>query len=152
MLIRHAKSSWKSPAASDHDRPLNKRGRRVAPKVAAELKARGWVPDLVLCSDALRAVETWDRMSKVFDAPPVEFLSSLYHCDVQALEAALRGVSGRVETVAVVGHNPGWDAALLAWTGQGVGLKTCDAALLEVGGEAGPGYNLVDVVRARDIA
>ena len=31
LMLRHAKSSWKHPNVNDHDRPLNKRGKRYAP-------------------------------------------------------------------------------------------------------------------------
>ena len=31
MLLRHAKSSWKDEGISDHDRPLNKWGKKTAP-------------------------------------------------------------------------------------------------------------------------
>jgi phosphohistidine phosphatase len=37
ILMRHAKSSWKYPELSDHERPLNKRGRKAAGKIAKEL-------------------------------------------------------------------------------------------------------------------
>ena len=36
ILMRHAKSSWKYHDLSDHERPLNKRGRKAAVKVAKE--------------------------------------------------------------------------------------------------------------------
>ena len=38
FLVRHAKSSWKDPALSDHDRPLNQRGKQNAPLMAARLR------------------------------------------------------------------------------------------------------------------
>ena len=41
IVMRHAKSSWKSGAATDHERPLNKRGRRDAPRVAQRLEELG---------------------------------------------------------------------------------------------------------------
>jgi len=28
LILRHAKSSWKHPELTDHDRPLSKRGKR----------------------------------------------------------------------------------------------------------------------------
>ena len=37
IVMRHAKSSWSDPAATDHERPLNDRGRHDAPRVAARL-------------------------------------------------------------------------------------------------------------------
>jgi hypothetical protein len=33
MLMRHAKSAWTSHVPTDHERPLNKRGRRDAPRI-----------------------------------------------------------------------------------------------------------------------
>ena len=32
IVMRHAKSSWNNPELADHDRPLNKRGKRDSPK------------------------------------------------------------------------------------------------------------------------
>ena len=37
ILMRHAKSSWKYPDLSDHERPLKKRGRKASVKIAKEL-------------------------------------------------------------------------------------------------------------------
>ena len=37
LLARHAKSDWGMPGLSDHDRPLNGRGRRDAPAMARRL-------------------------------------------------------------------------------------------------------------------
>ena len=62
LVTRHAKSSWKSGEDSDHARPLNKRGRRDAPRVAAHLVGLGWVPEQVLSSDSQRTRETLGLM------------------------------------------------------------------------------------------
>ena len=62
ILTRHAKSSWDAPVASDHDRPLNKRGRKSAPAIGTWLKQNGWLPDEVISSTSARTRETWDRM------------------------------------------------------------------------------------------
>ena len=43
-LIRHAKSSWDHPGLADHNRPLNKRGRRDASFMAQLMASRGWQP------------------------------------------------------------------------------------------------------------
>jgi hypothetical protein len=41
MLMRHAKSSWKSQVPTDHERPLNERGRRDAARVGKRLSKLG---------------------------------------------------------------------------------------------------------------
>ena len=55
-LIRHGKSSWKNPV-NDIDRPLKKRGKLDAAKVAEEFKKFDFTPDLVVSSPAKRAVD-----------------------------------------------------------------------------------------------
>ena len=37
LILRHAKSSWSKPGLADIDRPLNKRGKRDAPRMGAFL-------------------------------------------------------------------------------------------------------------------
>ena len=41
------KSSWSDASLDDHNRPLNKRGRRDAPRIAQELHNREWIPDRI---------------------------------------------------------------------------------------------------------
>ncbi|WP_420586085.1 SixA phosphatase family protein [Ruegeria sp.] len=103
ILTRHAKSSWDDPAIDDHDRPLNKRGRKSAPAIAGWLRENGWLPDEVLSSTSARTRETWDRMG--LDANKVCFHRSLYHADSEAMLAELSGATE--PTVLMLGHNPG---------------------------------------------
>ena len=58
ILTRHAKSSWDDPLMSDHDRPLNERGKAAAADLGQWLASRGYVPSEVLCSDAVRTRAT----------------------------------------------------------------------------------------------
>ncbi len=69
LIIRHAKSDWES-GAPDHERPLNARGRREAPKLGKHLAALGLRPDLVVCSDAARARQTWGLGGPGLAGPP----------------------------------------------------------------------------------
>jgi phosphohistidine phosphatase len=57
FLIRHSKSSWKHPGMSDHDRPLNKRGKYDAPFMAEKFYQLEIFPDLILSSTAVRTME-----------------------------------------------------------------------------------------------
>lgn len=103
ILTRHAKSSWDNQGLGDHERPLNKRGRKSAPAIAAWLRQNGWLPDEILCSTSTRTRETWDRMG--VQAVKVCFHSALYHADSEVM---LRELSGATEpAVLMLGHNPG---------------------------------------------
>jgi phosphohistidine phosphatase len=58
LVLRHAKSSWKDTDMVDHERPLNKRGKKDAPMVGKLLRQQHLIPELVLTSSARRARET----------------------------------------------------------------------------------------------
>jgi len=58
LLLRNAKSSWKHPELADHDRPFNKHSKGTAPRVRALLQDEDLIPDLILCSSAVRAHTT----------------------------------------------------------------------------------------------
>ena len=56
--MRHAKSSWKNPDLDDHRRPLNRRGKRDAPRMGRFLTDQDLIPGLIISSDAKRAITT----------------------------------------------------------------------------------------------
>ena len=106
LLVRHAKSAW--PDVPDHERPLGPRGRRQAPLVGAWLRAHGYRPDLVLCSTAERARETWQLMTGELDiSPQVAFKERIYGAAGTALLGLVRQAPQGVRTLVLVGHDPG---------------------------------------------
>ena len=107
ILTRHAKSSWDDPAMADHDRPLNRRGIRAALELGHWLHSRGYEPDEVLCSSALRTRETWQKLvaAPLEVSPRVSYLDSLYHAAPDVMLAVLRKARG--DCVMMIGHNPG---------------------------------------------
>jgi len=106
ILVRHAKSAW--PDVPDHERPLAPRGRRQAPLVGAWLRAAKYRPDLVLCSTARRARETWQLMSTELGPPAqVTLEDRVYGADVADLLELVRETSPGVWTLLLVGHDPG---------------------------------------------
>lgn len=107
VLVRHAKSDWGSPALSDHDRPLNARGMRDAPAMAAALAVTGLRLDAVLSSTAVRARTTAEFFAAALGVAP-EFDPDLYGAPASRLlaAAAARGDEG-ADAVMVVAHDPG---------------------------------------------
>src|SRR5262245_42044069 len=156
MLMRHAKSSWESPGLADHARPLNKRGRRDAPRVGKRLAKDGWVPDHVVSSDSRRTRETWERMQKYFPGARVRFTRALYAGGPAELRTEVARVSANVGTVLVLGHNPGWEEAVRALSGQEVQITTANVVLLQGEGATwvealrGP-WSIVGVVRPKEL-
>ena len=131
IVMRHAKSSWKSGAQSDHERPLNERGQRDAPRVARRLVELGWCPEHILSSDAERTRETCAGMLDELGEVPVELTREFYLAGLEEIRNALARVSATAGPVLVLGHNPGWEEAARWLSGQQVVLKTACAALLE---------------------
>ena len=131
IVMRHAKSSWASAGLTDHERPLNGRGERDAPRVAAQLTALGWQPQHVRSSDARRTRETAKLMLEEWeDGIEATFVASLYLAGPAALKEAMMGLSDEVESLVVLGHNPGWEGVVHRLTGVDVTMKTATAALL----------------------
>jgi phosphohistidine phosphatase len=106
ILTRHAKSSWDDPLMADHDRPLNERGKMAAADLGDWLASRGYVPDEVFCSDALRTRKTWSGLAPALPGTPILTLKpALYHAGADVMLAVLRHATS--DTVMMIGHNPG---------------------------------------------
>ncbi len=106
IVMRHAKSSWDNPSLSDHERPLNKRGRRDAPRIADAIHERDWVPALILVSSSKRTIQTLSGMSHRMENVPVEVRDGIYHATVGDLLLELEKMVDDGTTM-IIGHNPG---------------------------------------------
>ncbi|MGM0575445.1 MAG: SixA phosphatase family protein [Myxococcota bacterium] len=157
ILMRHAKSAWGSEARTDHERPLNERGERDAPRVAERLAELGWDPEAVYSSDSRRTRETWAGMADAFDRDvAVTFTPDLYQAGLDEIREAALEWPDDLEILLVLGHNPGWEDALSILTRQAWGMTTANAALLVGEGdtwvEALEGrWRLEDLIRPRDL-
>lgn len=110
-LLRHAKSSWGGPSQTDYTRPLNKRGEKAIPVMAAYIVEQRIFPDLILCSPATRTVQTLDRLLKAFASKPeVRYEDALYNAWHGAILNLLKGLGKTYSHVMVIGHNPGLQA------------------------------------------
>lgn len=133
LLLRHAKSSWKDATLPDHDRPLNKRGRKAAPRMGRLMHETDLRPDCILCSTATRARETLQLVqSELGKNIPETFHAELYHCDVSQLLSVLREVAEPAVRVLVIGHNPDLELFLEQVTGQSERLSTGALARIEL--------------------
>ena len=108
ILLRHAESSAGDASLGDHDRPLNRRGRDAARRVGRHLCDADAAPDLVLCSSALRAQETAERVLAEIEArPPTEVEGSLYLANPERLIQRIASVPDDCDSLLVIAHNPG---------------------------------------------
>lgn len=108
-LMRHAKSDWKNAQLTDHDRTLNARGHRDAPDMATRLMNLDSVPELILCSTALRARETATHVLDVFEKRNVciAYHQDLYLAPPSTMLQLLEREACEAKHVMLIAHNPG---------------------------------------------
>jgi phosphohistidine phosphatase len=121
-LLRHAKSSWSDPTLDDFDRPLNKRGKRDAPRMGRRLAERGFHPDCILTSPAKRARKTARKVVKALgiDKRRIREEPELYLADPEDFRRVLSRLDPACTDVLVVAHNPGITDFLNELTGAGI--------------------------------
>lgn len=106
-ILRHAKSSWKFENLSDHDRPLNKRGRKDAELMGQELHSRGVEPNMIMSSSAVRAISTATLVGKElgYDADDIVVNDSIYGAGKDDLLEIVQATPAEVQYLMIVGHN-----------------------------------------------
>jgi phosphohistidine phosphatase len=130
VVIRHAKSDW-GQALPDEERPLNDRGRREAPGIGRWLADHVDRLDLVVCSPATRARQTWRLAGELFD-PKIKarYDERVYAAGPQELMSVLEELDEEVGTAGLVGHNPGLSELVETLSGERVELRTSSVAVL----------------------
>ncbi len=135
LLMRHAKSSWDDPDMTDQVRPLNRRGRRDAPRLGQFLRQQ-FTPELILCSTAVRARQTRDLVAAAWERPVrTECLEELYHASSSQICAVLRQVTTPSDCILLIGHNPGLADFLSETVGYARKFPTAAVAWLEFAGD-----------------
>jgi phosphohistidine phosphatase len=133
LIMRHAKSSWDQPYRTDFERPLNKRGRKAAPRMGEFLAERDLLPDLIVSSPAERAKQTADLFSEAsgYDGE-LRFEQDIYHAFAGDLLAVVRGLPDEAERVMLVGHNPGFEMLVEQLCGGDVRMTTAAIAYIKL--------------------
>ena len=109
VLMRHAKSGWSDTELRDFDRSLSNRGKQDAPLMGKLLADKGIQPDLIISSDAVRALSTAKLVAQALGYPVGRILTNhaLYLAPPNVLLDAVSNASADCETVLLVAHNPG---------------------------------------------
>ncbi len=161
LILRHAKSSWTEPELDDHDRPLNDRGRRDAPRMGRLIQRQNLIPDTVLTSTANRArrtaelaIEAWGQptaltpIENLYLAAPGVYLIWLGQLDSQ---------EDPTDRVMVVGHNPGVEELVTLLSGARERMPTAALARIDLPIDSWPEVvsgvegTLVDLWRPKEL-
>jgi phosphohistidine phosphatase len=106
LLMRHAKTLPAANREPDRDRSLTDRGHRDARLTGIAIR-ESWLPDLILCSPAVRTVETMDEVVGMLPRRPESITEEkLYHGSRSEYLEAVADHGGKAKVLLLVGHNP----------------------------------------------
>jgi len=133
ILLRHAKSALATHNLADHERTLEGRGIDDAHLVASRLAKLHPHPEVVLCSDAQRTLETWKHVSNYFDSN-TDFVQThdLYESSVTAYVDVINSQNFNGKCLMVIGHNPTIEKFITIYTTKRLEMSPAYAAILEV--------------------
>lgn len=133
LVLRHAKSSWKDSDLVDHDRPLNKRGKKDAPRIGKLLRKERLIPELILTSSARRARDTAEAAADASGyTPEIRHIPSFYQADLETFYDILSHLNDDIDRVMIVGHNPEMEELVDALTDESITLTTAAVAHVEL--------------------
>ena len=120
ILFRHGKSDWDTEA-SDHERPVNGRGKKAAKAMGRLLKAIGQKPDGVVTSSAVRARTTAERAQKAGGwTAPLRVTPALYEATPFTVLKEVRAEPESTQCLLLVGHQPTWSELVSLLVGGGL--------------------------------
>jgi phosphohistidine phosphatase len=130
IVMRHAKAR-DLPGGPDAQRELSPRGLRDAASAGIWLRGQGFVPDVVICSTARRARQTWQQVSAGLSAA-VDLREDprLYDAGAGELLEIIRETRPDAATLMYVGHNPAAGDLAAGLLGQPQGFPTAAVAVL----------------------
>ncbi len=133
LILRHAKSSWKHVDVNDHDRPLNKRGKRDAGLMGELLQNEHLVPEFIIISTAKRALSTAKALAKAAAYKgEITLDQSLYAARPTAYIDVLSDLSNGYVRVLMIGHNPGLEQLVNMLTGEEHAMRTCSLVHIQL--------------------
>jgi len=138
-LLRHARAQPAGPGGSDQARALDPVGELEAAQVARQLLATGIRPSLLLCSPAVRALQTARIVARGIGYPR-EFLqreAGLYLASADDLLQVLAGQDDAFHDILLCGHNPGLSELAARLASAAIGsLPTGAAVVIETRAES----------------
>lgn len=149
-LLRHAEARQATPGQRDFERPLTDKGYAAAEIVADEVADKGYKPDLIISSTAVRCRQTADAMRRVV-SPSTEFrfVDALYNGTLDIYLALIASQTDQA-SVMLVAHNPIIELTLASLIGHEAladalprGFPTAGLAVIDA---TSSGWSLTDFV------
>ena len=129
IIFRHGKSDWNAVYSKDHDRPLSKRGIDASKKMGIFLKKKDEVPDIVICSSALRAKTTAELAIKAGNWSSNFYIDErIYGRSSDFLLELAKLIDDKHRSICFVGHEPTCSSFISLSTFHSTRFKTASMA------------------------
>lgn len=136
VVIRHAAAEAAQENLGDFVREISAAGERQAVYLAQQLRERSLVPDCIVASDAVRAVQTAEIIKEQSGCSgAVEADPELYDATEETWLEVLRKQDNVCARIAMVGHNPAMEALTQLLIGKHYKMKPGTAAVIEIGSD-----------------
>lgn len=104
LLLRHAQALNDAP--SDKQRALSPKGIDDASALGCLMEKKGFIPDFVLCSPALRTRQTLEALESSIGERPASHPEILYNGAAGDYLTQIQGASDDHSNIMVIAHNP----------------------------------------------
>ena len=134
FLTRHAKSSWSNSGLTDIERPLNKRGKRVAPFMGRLIVDKGEKPELLISSPANRALSTAKIFGEAMGLVENDIIidRTIYGADAKQLLELVQDQVDLYKSIMLFGHNPTFTLFVNLLTGSNIiNVVTCGVVRID---------------------
>lgn len=132
-ILRHAKSSWTDANLSDFERPLNERGIKTAPFMGELMTKKNFQPELILSSPAQRARQTALLVKKAGRMKAeIRYDERIYEASPLRLMEVVSEIENHINSVLLVGHNPGFEGLVKFLTGKSERMTTTALAVVDL--------------------
>ncbi|TVQ39590.1 MAG: hypothetical protein EA384_06040 [Spirochaetaceae bacterium] len=136
LVVRHVKAHSAVENLGDFVREITDAGTRHARHFARRIAERNLLPQLIISSDAVRAVQT----AQVFQTESgydgeIEANPDLYDATEETWLQLLRGLDNKLDRVMLVGHNPAVEALVHLLTGAHCKMKAGAVAVVDIGAD-----------------
>ncbi len=133
FLLRHAKSSWDNDNLSDFDRPLNKSGLEIIPRIGETIFDNRFKIDAILSSPAKRAKQTAILVREAAQLTAhIEYDDRIYEASPHRLLNVVGENADTNNSIMLVGHNPGLEGFIKVLTGEIQSMQTGTLAVIDL--------------------
>lgn len=127
LLVRHANALHGS-TKGDFERHLSAKGLDEAKQMAVTVQETGHVPQLIISSEAPRALNTATIFADTFGLTKPQTNSKIYEGNSKKLLSIINKFPDEHDNIALVGHNPDISDLLFLLTGKYRDVPTCTVA------------------------